>query len=84
MTTPSGTEMDVSELTLVNTETGALIVLVLNKPTDSPDSIRAIPIPLAGPVQAEADIAVASRRTSLCRPKKESSISCLTLMTRKR
>ncbi len=39
ITTPSGTEVDVSELTLANTETGASIVLVLNKPTDSPDSI---------------------------------------------
>jgi hypothetical protein len=39
ITTPSGTEVDVSELTLTNTETGASIVLVLNKSTDSPDSI---------------------------------------------
>lgn len=39
ITTPSGTEVDVSELTLTNTETGVSIVLVLNKLTDSPDSI---------------------------------------------
>jgi hypothetical protein len=35
---PNGTEIDVSELTLVNIETGVPIVLVLNKPTDSPES----------------------------------------------
>jgi hypothetical protein len=38
VTTASGTEVDVSELTLTNLETGAPIVLVLNKPTDSPES----------------------------------------------
>jgi hypothetical protein len=36
--TPSDTDVDVSELTLLNTETGAPIVLVMNKITDSPDT----------------------------------------------
>jgi hypothetical protein len=36
--TASDTDIDVSELTLLNTETGASVVLVMNKITDSPDS----------------------------------------------
>lgn len=36
--TPNGTEVDVSELTLINTVTGVPLVLVINRPTDSPDS----------------------------------------------
>lgn len=39
VTDPNGIEKDVSELTLVNTETNASIILVLNRTTDSPDSI---------------------------------------------
>ena len=69
-TTASGTEVDVSELTLVNTETGTPIVLVLNKPTDSPDSYAHFHFLWPDPYKPK-DISVQKSRPFQLPPEKE-------------